>query len=108
MKSGFVIEEHVVIYCDICGDHYCENNNESICFDSVAQAIAYITHRGAGIGWAYDGDRVLCDGCMATATCREHGHLFPDTWRTTAWPLGTKSRSRACDRCGIPEIEALP
>ncbi|MEU7769493.1 hypothetical protein AB0B25_31035 [Nocardia sp. NPDC049190] len=108
MKRGFVTETHVVVYCDSCGDIYSENEAESICFDSTYQAVSYINTRGAGIGWHYDGDRVQCDGCLATAQCVEHGHRFPEVWQTTLWPLGSSTRSRTCEVCGIPEIEALP
>ncbi|MEV2226231.1 hypothetical protein AB0E01_41200 [Nocardia vinacea] len=56
-------ETHVVIYCDSCGDAYSEHDSESICFDSVNQAVDYLNARSAGVGWFYDGDRVLCDAC---------------------------------------------
>ncbi|WP_330233954.1 hypothetical protein OHA40_16765 [Nocardia sp. NBC_00508] len=108
MKRGFVTETHVVVYCDGCGDHYTEGENEAICFDSVHQAVTYLNARSGGVGWRYDGDRVLCDGCLATARCAEHGHRFPEAWHTTRWPLGSSTRSRTCEVCGIPEIEALP
>ncbi|MFI9506796.1 hypothetical protein [Nocardia sp. NPDC052566] len=106
MKAGFVIEEHVVVYCDGCGDHYSEKDNESICFHSIAQAIAYFSAHSATVGWVYDGDRILCDGCIATLHCLQYGHTYPDTWQTTVWPLGKLTRSRSCAECGIPEIEA--
>ncbi|WP_280497516.1 hypothetical protein [Nocardia asiatica] len=108
MRRGFVIEEHVVVYCDTCGDYYSEREQEAICFESVTQAIAYLTVRAAGVGWVYDGDRVVCDGCQATARCVEHGHCFPESWRTTVWALGNSTRSRTCTVCGVPEIEAQP
>ncbi|MFI2478162.1 hypothetical protein [Nocardia xishanensis] len=106
MKRGFVTETHVVVYCESCGDHYTEGENEAICFDSISQAIAYLSFQAAGVGWLYDGVQVVCDGCQATDYCITHGHCFPDTWHTTEWPLGATTRSRTCDRCGVPEIEA--
>ena len=108
MKTGFVHEVHVVIYCDRCGDIYSENGTEGICFTSVHQAVNYLNARSACVGWLYDGDKVLCDGCIATAICIERGHSYPESWQTTVWPLGNKSRSRTCTVCGVPEIEALP
>ncbi|MGY2019887.1 hypothetical protein [Nocardia gipuzkoensis] len=109
MKRGLVIEQHVVVYCDTCGDHYTEGEHEAVCFDSITQAIAYLTvHSAGGIGWVYDGDKVVCDGCQATNRCVEHGHSFPESWRTTVWPLGNSTRSRTCEVCGVPEIEAQP
>ncbi|MFG3621246.1 hypothetical protein [Nocardia sp. NPDC047654] len=108
MRRGFVIEEHVVVYCDGCGDIYSEDGNEGICFDSVNQAVAYLNARSGGVGWLYDGDQVRCDGCLAAARCVEHGHSFPESWQTTLRSLGTSTRSRTCEVCGIPEIEALP
>ncbi|MFI5783417.1 hypothetical protein [Nocardia sp. NPDC051570] len=102
MRTGFVIEAHVVVYCDSCGDTYTEFRYDSLCFASIAQAISYIAARGAGIGWVYDGDRVLCDGCIATARCAQQGHLFPEPRR---WPLGEKNRPRTCTRCGISDTE---
>jgi hypothetical protein len=108
MKTGFVTEVHVVIYCDLCGDVYSENDNESICFDSVHQAVGYLNARSAGVGWRYDGDKVVCDGCLAGLRCIEHGHTFPDTWQTTLRLSGISTRSRTCPVCGVPEIEALP
>ncbi|MFG3618065.1 hypothetical protein [Nocardia sp. NPDC047654] len=108
MKRGFVTEVHVVVYCDGCGDIYSESAGESICFDSINQAVTYINARSGGVGWVYDGDRVWCDGCQATARCAEHGHCFPESWQTTLWPVGSSTCSRACEVCGIPEIEALP
>ncbi|WP_433681204.1 hypothetical protein [Nocardia sp. CA-119907] len=108
MKRGFVTECHVVIYCDGCGDIYSENESESVCFDSVNQAVHYLNARSAGVGWLYDGDKVQCDGCLATAICAERGHTFPDSWQTTKRLLGISTRSRTCIVCGVPEIEALP
>ncbi|WP_280409130.1 hypothetical protein [Nocardia brasiliensis] len=107
MKRGFVTETHVVIYCDMCGDVYTENTGESICFDSTQQAVSYLQHRSAGVGWVYDGDRVWCDGCMAADHCDRTGHQYPEHWQMTARLLGVSTRSRACMVCGIPEIEAL-
>ncbi|MGW4330284.1 hypothetical protein ACWEKR_30895 [Nocardia sp. NPDC004573] len=101
-------ETHVVVYCDGCGDIYSEDENESICFDSVNQAVAYLNARSGGVGWLYDGDQVRCDGCLATARCAEAGHVFPESWQTTLWSLGKATRSRTCEVCGVPEIEALP
>ncbi|WP_433599133.1 hypothetical protein ACQPXH_26155 [Nocardia sp. CA-135953] len=108
MKTGFVHEVHVVIYCDRCGDIYSENGTEGICFTSVHQAVNYLNARSAGVGWLYDGDKVICDGCLAAARCEEHGHSYPDTWQTVTRLLGISTRSRTCTVCGIPEIEALP
>ncbi len=102
MKTGFVTECHVVIYCEGCGDHYREHENESICFDSINQAIAYLSVVGAGVGWLFDGHKVLCDGCLATEACRLFGHVFPQPRR---WPLGSKSDPHTCDVCGIAESE---
>ncbi|GAJ81952.1 hypothetical protein NBRGN_045_00520 [Nocardia brasiliensis NBRC 14402] len=100
-------ETHVVIYCDGCGDVYTENTSESICFDSINQAVSYINTRSATIGWLYDGDLVRCDGCLATAYCTDHGHSFGDRHLP---PRRLASRStpvvRCCTVCDIPENEA--
>lgn len=110
MKTGFVTEAHVVIYCDGCGDTYTENTGEGICFDTVNQAVGYLNARSAGIGWIYDGDKVLCDGCQALARCTEAGHTFPDPGRSIVRLHRTTLRSRTCTVCGISETEteALP
>ncbi|MEU7633423.1 hypothetical protein AB0C34_26175 [Nocardia sp. NPDC049220] len=100
-------ERHVVVYCDGCGDIYSDDDGESICFDSVHQAVSYINARSARVGWRYDGDRVLCVHCVAAIWC-PHGHHFPDAWQTTVWPLGTTTRSRTCKVCGIREMEIHP
>ncbi|MBF6171525.1 hypothetical protein [Nocardia blacklockiae] len=102
--TGFVTQAHVVVNCDGCGDRYSETAFDQLCFASVHEAIAYITGRGAGVGWVYDGDKVLCDGCVASARCAEFGHTFPEPRR---WPLGDKNRSHVCTTCGIncTEIE---
>jgi hypothetical protein len=105
MKSGFVTEVHVVIYCDVCGDVYSEADGESTCFDSTNQAVAYLSARGAGVGWIYDGDKVVCDGCQALARCAEHDHTFPE--RHVAARLSKKARPRTCVVCGISETEVL-
>ncbi|WP_433758133.1 hypothetical protein [Nocardia sp. CA-135398] len=109
MKTGLVTEVHVVIYCDVCGDVYCESDGESACFDSTNQAVAYLSSRSAGVGWLYDGDRVVCDGCQALARCTEHGHTFPDPGRALVRLPSKTTRSRTCTVCGIceTEIEAL-
>ncbi|WP_328411939.1 hypothetical protein [Nocardia sp. NBC_00403] len=106
MKTGFVIEAHVVIYCDTCGDIYSENGSEGICFDTVNQAVGYLNARSAGVGWLYDGDKIACDGCLAAARCQEHGHQFPDPRQAVKRLLrGSASQSRACTVCGVLEIE---
>ncbi|MEV6136480.1 hypothetical protein AB0L63_10530 [Nocardia sp. NPDC051990] len=105
MKTGFVTEVHVVIYCDVCGDTYTENTGEGICFDTVNQAVAYLTSRSAVLGWVYDGDKVVCDGCQALARCTEAGHTFPE--RRIALQLNKTTRPRTCTVCGISETEAL-
>ncbi|WP_036534201.1 hypothetical protein [Nocardia cyriacigeorgica] len=102
MKRGFVTETHVVIYCDGCGDPYTAGGDESICFDTVHQAVSYLTARSAGLGWDYDGDRVLCDGCRAAARCESAGHSFPAPSR-----LFRSSRPAVCLVCGIHESEIL-
>ncbi|MEV0340571.1 hypothetical protein AB0H49_16205 [Nocardia sp. NPDC050713] len=100
MKRGFVTETHVVVYCESCGNHYAEGENEAVCFDTIAQAITHLDLQAAGVGWLFDGNTVVCDGCRATNYCIEFGHTF-----STTLPLST-TRSRTCDRCGLPEIEA--
>ncbi|MFI6043371.1 hypothetical protein ACIA8C_17180 [Nocardia sp. NPDC051321] len=97
-------EVHVVIYCDGCGDIYTEDTGESICFDSVHQAVSYINTRSVGVGWIYDGDLVRCDGCLATAHCDEHGHTFPRR-HVPARLLKNTPTSRACTVCGVAESE---
>ncbi|MFQ6398959.1 hypothetical protein ACLMAJ_36675 [Nocardia sp. KC 131] len=99
MRTGFVMECHVVIYCDGCGDLYSENGSEGICFNSVHQAVGYLNARSAGVGWLYDGDKVLCDGCIAVTRCTEQGHSFP------TFPKSL--RSHTCTVCGIHESEVL-
>ncbi|MFC9436737.1 hypothetical protein [Nocardia sp. NPDC057030] len=108
MKRGFVTENHTVVYCDMCGDVYTENGSESICFDSVQQAVSYLQSRAAGVGWVYDGDRIWCDGCIAADYCDRNGHQYPDTWQTTKRLLGVSTRSRTCRVCGSAEVEVLP
>ncbi|WP_433622958.1 hypothetical protein [Nocardia sp. CA-120079] len=108
MKTGFIQEVHVVIYCDRCGDVYSEHGNVSICFESVNQAVHYLNTRSAGVGWLYDGDKVLCDGCLAAQHCEDHGHTFPDSRQTVTQLPGVPTRSRTCEVCGVPEIEVLP
>lgn len=100
MKRGFVTETHVVIYCDGCGDPYTENTGESICFESINQAVSYLMHRSAAVGWDYDGDRVFCDGCRAALRCLEASHSFPPPSR-----LLRSSRPSVCTVCGIHESE---
>ncbi|VFA93572.1 Uncharacterised protein [Nocardia farcinica] len=104
MKRGFQTESHVVVYCDICGDVYTERGGSLTCFATTSEAIGYLTRR-AGLGWVYDGDRVICDACLATRECQDHGHDFPARWTTTVWPLGEMTHTRACTRCGVPENE---
>lgn len=106
MKRGFVTECHVVIYCDVCGDIYSENGCQGACFDSAHQAVNYLNARSAGVGWLYDGDKVICDGCVAAARCEVNGHTFPDSWQTVTRLLGNTTRSRTCTVCGISDIEA--
>ncbi|MEV0250114.1 hypothetical protein AB0H76_26200 [Nocardia sp. NPDC050712] len=107
MKTGFVSETHVVIYCDGCGDTYSDQSGESVCFDSVHQAVTYLNVQSAGLGWHYDGDRVLCDGCRASAQCEQRGHEFPRP-RIPARLLLSAPHPRACSVCGINENEAQP
>lgn len=102
MRTGFLTVAHVVVKCDGCGDQYSETRYDQLCFASVNEAIAYITGRGAGVGWTYDGDRVLCDGCLAAARCAENGHTFPEPRRRL---LGSKPEVRTCPVCGISETE---
>ncbi len=95
MKRGFVTENHVVIYCDGCGDLYTDPRGDAVCFTSTHQAAYYLA--SGRHGWGYDGDRITCDGCAITGECDTHGHLF-----TTGNPF------RSCDRCGAPnEQETL-
>ncbi len=102
MRTGFLTVAHVIVHCDGCGDRYSEIRYDQLCFASVNEAIAYITGRGAGVGRLYDGDKVLCDGCLASACCLEHGHVFPAPRR---WSLGSKPDFRTCSLCGISETE---
>lgn len=96
MKRGMVTENHVVIYCDGCGDLYTDADGESICFDSSHQAAAYLAI--GRDGWLYDGDRITCDGCRIAAECDTHGHRF-------ARPAESRMTFLRCDRCGAPENE---
>ncbi|MGW4848246.1 hypothetical protein [Nocardia brasiliensis] len=105
MKRGFVSENHTVIYCDLCGDVYAEEGSESICFDSVSQAVAYLEARSPGVGWVYDGDRIWCDGCIAADHCDRNGHQFPDPAKPKKRIRGTALRDRFCRVCGIGESE---
>ncbi|MFF0493598.1 hypothetical protein ACFYTQ_31650 [Nocardia sp. NPDC004068] len=102
MRTGFITEAHVVVYCDGCGDPYTETDAGRLCFASVNQALAYITARGAGVGWVYDGDRVLCDGCIASQACAVRGHEF-ELPRRRLWSRAPECR--VCDRCGMYETE---
>ncbi|BCK53999.1 hypothetical protein [Nocardia wallacei] len=102
MIGGFVTQAHVVVLCDGCGDRYSETAYAQLCFASVNEAIAYITRRGAGVGWVYDGDKVLCDGCVALAECAARGHRFPEPRRRL---LAGKDRSHVCSVCGINDSE---
>lgn len=102
-----MVESHVIVYCDTCGDLFTDADGESICFDNANQAIAFLTHTPVALGWVYDGDQITCDACQATNQCATDGHSFPSGWRTTVWPLGNSTRSRTCTVCGVPEIEAL-
>ncbi|WP_155981049.1 hypothetical protein [Nocardia sp. CNY236] len=100
-------ERHVVVYCEVCGDVFADSAGESICFDSVTQAITYLATRAAG-GWLYDHTRVVCDGCRAVAWCATHGHTFSEadmSGRAAWWPLGRTIRPRTCGVCGIAETE---
>ncbi|GAB2699726.1 hypothetical protein [Nocardia thraciensis] len=101
MNTGFLTQAHVVIHCDGCGDRYSETRDDGLCFTSVSQAIAYITRHGAGVGWVYDGDKVWCDGCIASAKCAQQGHEFPQSSRR---PRDEKT-PRACAVCGISDTE---
>ncbi|WP_280440593.1 hypothetical protein [Nocardia brasiliensis] len=105
MKRGFVSENHTVIYCDLCGDVYAEEGSESICFDSVSQAVAYLEARSPGVGWVYDGDRIWCDGCIAADHCDRNGHQFPDRRPSGKRLRGKTVRDRCCRVCGISEGE---
>ncbi|MQY19337.1 hypothetical protein [Nocardia macrotermitis] len=106
MNTGFLVQAHVVIVCDGCGDRYSETDSAGLCFTSVNQAIAYITRRGAGNGWMYDGDKVWCDGCVASARCIDHGHVFPEFRRRLR---GSRPDPEICSVCGISitEIEEI-
>ncbi len=99
MKRGFVLEGHVVIYCDGCGDLYTDSDGESICFDSTHQAASYLAI--GRDGWAYDGDRITCDGCQVTAECDTHGHRF-------IRPAKSPSTFLRCDCCGAPSEQENP
>lgn len=101
MKRGFVPENHVVVYCDSCGDIYVDADGESICFDTTHQAALYLAN--GRDGWLYDGDRITCDGCQLTAECDLSGHDYPNTEAPTDWPAST--RLARCNRCGAPNDE---
>ncbi|MFI7192862.1 hypothetical protein ACIBQ0_24270 [Nocardia nova] len=94
MKRGLVTENHVVIYCDSCGDLYTDAAGEAVCFTSTHQAAYYLA--GGRNGWLYDGDRITCDGCAITAECDLNGHDFIP-------PAG--SQTARCVRCGAPDNE---
>lgn len=96
------MEAHVVVYCDGCGDPYTETGSGRLCFTSVNQAVHYIAVRGAGVGWFYDGDRVLCDGCIAAQACADRGHEFEQS-RRRLW--SRVPECRVCARCGLYETE---
>ncbi|WP_280377301.1 hypothetical protein [Nocardia wallacei] len=100
MNTGFITQAHVVILCDGCGDRYSDTRDDGLCFTSIHQAVAYITYHGAGVGWVYDGDKVLCDGCIALARCAEYGHTFPEPRR---WPRA--DHSHVCSGCGMRDTE---
>ena len=97
MKRGFVTETHLVIYCEVCGDHYADDDGESICFDNRGQAVRHLAYDET-TGWAYDGDTVRCRTCENAQQCRDYGHeLVTDT--LAADPV------RVCSRCGLPDTE---
>lgn len=103
MKRGITTEAHVVVYCDVCGDRYTdEEDGQTRCARSTNEAIAQL----AGSAWYYDGDRVFCPTCLALAECATEGrHVF--TTRRLAWVFPSpKPNVRHCRRCGISETEA--
>ncbi|WP_029893564.1 hypothetical protein [Nocardia brasiliensis] len=108
MKRGFVTENHTVIYCDLCGDVYDEDGSESICFDTVQQAVSYLESRPTGVSWVYDGDRIWCDGCIAADHCDRNGHQFPAIAKAKKRLRGTSTRARLCRVCGIADGEVQP
>ncbi|PPJ05904.1 hypothetical protein C5E44_31850 [Nocardia nova] len=55
MKRGMVTENHVVIYCDSCGDLYTDAGGHAVCFTSTHHAAYYLA--AGRNGWLYDGDR---------------------------------------------------
>ncbi len=96
MKRGMVTENHVVIYCDGCGDFYTDAYGELISFDSTHQASSYLAI--GRHGWLYDGDRITCDGCRITVECDTNGHRF-------SRPAKARTTFLRCDRCGAPDNE---
>ncbi|MFC8043534.1 hypothetical protein [Nocardia sp. NPDC057353] len=70
-------ETHVVVYCDDCGELYADPDDESICFDSKNQAIAYLAALPVGIRWVYDGDTIICRDCHLSGRSTDRG-LFPE------------------------------
>ncbi|PKV77307.1 hypothetical protein [Nocardia fluminea] len=101
MKRGLITESHVVIYCDTCGDVLTDADGESICFDSTNQAVSFLGVKLGG--WTYDGDRITCDACAATAECETNGHRWPPTWQQAIWPAS--AAEAACNTCGITKSE---
>ncbi|MFE1592141.1 hypothetical protein [Nocardia sp. NPDC058705] len=102
MKRGLVTESHVVIYCDTCGDVLTDADGESICFDTTNQAAVFLS-ADRSCGWEYDGDRITCDACAATAECDANGHRWPPTWQQAIW--ANSGVQAACNTCGITKSE---
>lgn len=72
--QGFVIETHVVIYCQTCGDCCTDRDGESICFHSVDQARRYLAQVADITGWHLTGEGVECLDCRMFADCLTNGH----------------------------------
>lgn len=103
MRRGFQTEAHVVVYCDTCGDIYTDREGESICFATTNQAAEFL-NADTATGWLYDGDTIRCDGCVAAASCLEHGHRFIELGWPTVWPVPAPA-PRECSVCGLPKSD---
>ncbi|KZM76162.1 hypothetical protein [Nocardia terpenica] len=103
MKSGLVTETCVIAYCSECGDAFGTELGcgHPLLFDSVDEAIAFLTDRVTAAGWLFDGERLACDGCLTAMVCETKGHEWGD-WQPYS-PVVRLGELRWCEHCG--EIE---
>lgn len=111
MNRGFRIEVHVVVYCDICGDIYTDDDGESVCFATAHQAAQFLAVDTI-TGWAYDGDTIRCDSCLLAEQCHDgHDFIFrtepyrPITTSSTGPGVIWRNTIRECAVCGLLDIE---